>query len=78
MLNLWVFVVKLAVWKSAVDLRLQCDWCLSVEDAGIDEAQLSRAWTDGETPEAFVAWFAEKYDLIRFEPWPIRRWKAHP
>ena len=57
-----------AGWIKGVDRLLRRDWCLSVADAGIDEAQLSRAWADGESPEAFVAWFAEKYDLIRFEP----------
>jgi hypothetical protein len=62
-----------AGWVRAVDRLLRRDWCLSVADAGIDDDQLSRAWAGGESPEAFVAWFAEKYDLIRFEPWPVRR-----
>lgn len=62
-----------AGWVRAVDRLLRQDWYLSVADAGIDEEQLSRAWADGETPEAFVAWFAEKYDLIRFEPRRVRR-----
>ncbi len=26
-----------------------------------------RYWGYGETPADFVEWFAEKYDLIRFE-----------
>lgn len=56
-------------WGRAVDKLLRRDWCLSVVDAGIDDEQLSRAWIDGETPEAFVAWFAEKYDLIQFDAW---------
>lgn len=70
--------MRRAGWGSAVDRLLRQDWCLSVADAGIDEAQLSRAWADGESPEAFVAWFAEKYELIRFEAWPVRRLNAHP
>lgn len=61
-----------ARWVWTVDRLLQRDWCLSVEDAGIDEDRLTRAWADGEDAAAFVAWFAEKYDLIRFEPRPIR------
>jgi hypothetical protein len=44
------------------------DWCISINDAGLDDEDLTRHWRDGGTPEAFVAWFAEKYDLIRFEP----------
>lgn len=67
-----------ADWVQRVDRLLQRDWCVSVSDAGIDENQLNRAWADGDTPAAFVEWFAEKYDLIRFEPRPVRRWRAHP
>lgn len=55
-------------WVQTVDRLLLSDWRMSVTDAGIDEDQLTRAWRDGEDPAAFVAWFAEKYDLIRFEP----------
>jgi len=61
-----------AKWVRTVDRLLRRDWCLCVEDAGIDEDQLTRAWADGEESSAFVAWFAEKYGLIRFEPSPIR------
>ena len=59
-------------WVQAVDRLLKRDWCIGVEDAGIDDAQLDAHWRDGDTPPEFVAWFAEKYDLIRFEPLPIR------
>lgn len=62
-----------AVWIEAVNTLLRRDWCLSIEDAGIDDDQLTRAWADGDAPAAYVAWFAENYDLIRFEAWPLRR-----
>lgn len=55
-------------WTVAVDRLLKRDWCVSVNDAGLDDEDLTRHWRDGGTPEAFVAWFAEKYDLTRFEP----------
>ena len=61
-----------ACWGQAVDRLLKRDWCIGVGDAGIDDAQLDQHWHDGATPPEFVAWFAEKYDLIRFEPRPIR------
>lgn len=48
------------------------DWRLGTADAGLSEAELSRYWRDGDEPPAFVAWFAEKYDLIRFERDPFR------
>lgn len=67
-----------AGWVRTVDLLLRRDWCLSVADAGIDEDQLTRAWRDGEDPAAFVAGFAEKYDLIRFEPRPVRSGLSKP
>ncbi len=61
-----------ARWVRTVDRLLRRDWCLCVEDAGIDENQLTQAWADGEDAEAFVGWFAEKYDLIRYEPRLVR------
>ena len=67
-----------AHWVQTADRLLRRDWCLSVADAGIDEDQLTRAWRDGEDPAAFVTWFAEKYDLIRFEPRPVRNALSKP
>ncbi|ASE40141.1 hypothetical protein [Brevundimonas vesicularis] len=57
-----------AQWVQTVDRLLLRDWRLSVADAGIGEDQLACAWRNEEDPAAFVACFAEKYDLIRFEP----------
>lgn len=67
-----------ANWVWTVDRLLRREWCLSVADAGIDDEQLTRAWREGEDPAAFVAWFAEKYDLIRFEPRPFRSAPSKP
>jgi hypothetical protein len=60
-------------WVRAVDRLMKRDWCIDVSDAGLDDDQLARYWRDGGTPAEFVGWFAEKYDLIRFEPRPVRR-----
>lgn len=59
-------------WVADVDRIMKRDWCIDTADAGWSEADLARHWRDHETPEAFVAWFAEKYDLTRFEIgyWP--------
>lgn len=54
-------------WVEAVDRLMKRDWCIDTADAGLDDAELSRYWQEGEEPAAFVAWFAEKYDLIRYE-----------
>lgn len=62
-----------AQWTAAVDQLMRRDWHISIGDAGIDEQQLADHWRDGQTPAAFVEWFAEKYDLIRFEPSPSVR-----
>lgn len=59
-------------WAAAVDRRMKRDWCINSADAGVSPEQLEQHWREGEAPEAFVAWFAEKYDLIRFEPSPYR------
>ena len=55
-------------WVEAVNRLMLRDWCIDTEDAGLSGDELTTLWRDGERPEAFVAWFAEKHDLIRFEP----------
>lgn len=62
-----------APWITAVDQLMRRDWSIGIDDAGIDEQQLADHWRDGGTPAAFVEWFAEKYDLIRFERSPSVR-----
>jgi hypothetical protein len=62
-----------AQWIADVDQRMRRDWCIGIDDAGIDQQQLADHWRDGQTPAAFVEWFAEKYDLIRFERSPSVR-----
>lgn len=59
-------------WVQTVDRLMLRDWCIDTADAGLDDAELSRYWEDGEEPSAFVAWFAEKHDLIRYERNPFR------
>jgi len=43
------------------------DWHIGVVDAGLSEDDLLRHQMEGIAPEDFVAWFAEKYELIHFE-----------
>lgn len=61
-----------AAWGVSVDSLMKRDWCIDTTDAGLSGEELDRYWREGETPEAFVAWFAEKHDLIRFKPNPYR------
>ena len=42
------------------------DWCIDSADAGWSTEDTLRYWRYGESPEAFVGWFAEKYGLLRF------------
>lgn len=60
-------------WTAAVDQAMRRDWCIGIDDAGIDEQLLTDHWREGQTPAAFAEWFAEKYDLIRFERSPSVR-----
>lgn len=54
-------------WVKTVDGLMKRDWCIDAADAGFDDVKLSRYWRAGEEPSAFVAWFAEKHELIRYE-----------
>ncbi|WP_428150696.1 hypothetical protein [Brevundimonas sp.] len=63
-------------WIQTVDRLMKRDWCIDTADAGLDDAELSRYWWEGDEPAVFVAWFAEKHDLIRFERNPFRPARA--
>lgn len=64
--------MRLAQWVRTVDRLMRQDWCIDTADAGLSEEDLARYWRNGDEPAAFVAWFAEKYDLIRHEPFRLR------
>ena len=54
-------------WLAEVDLVMKRDWFIDSNDAGWSPEDALRYWRYGDSPEAFVAWFAQKYGLIRFE-----------
>ena len=57
-------------WVKQVDVLMKRDWLINTSDAGLSEEDVLRYWSHGETPDEFVAWFAEKYDLVRLDnPW---------
>lgn len=53
-------------WLANVDRVMKRDWCIDSADAGWSPEETLRYWRYGETPEAIVEWFAQKYELIRF------------
>ncbi len=55
-------------WLQTVDRLMKRDWCIDTADARLHPAELTRYDQNGEEPSFFVAWFAAKHDLIRFEP----------
>lgn len=57
-----------AAWLTEVDRLMKRYWRINTTDAGLSDDELTRYWRGGNDPTDFVAWFAEKYDLIRFEP----------
>lgn len=59
-------------WLQTVNRLMKRGWCIDIADAGLSEDDLTRYWQNGDDPAEFVAWFADKYDLIRYEPRPIR------
>lgn len=57
-----------AAWLAEVDRLMKRDWCIDTADAGLSREDVQRYWREGDPPEVFVSWFAEKYDLIQFKP----------
>jgi hypothetical protein len=62
--------MQFEVWVHSVDRLMRRDWCIGTADAGLSHDELKQVWHDGEAPAAFVNWFAEKYDLTRYERSP--------
>lgn len=59
-----------AKWLAEVDRLMKRDWYIDTEEAGLDDEDVIRYWKGGDTPEVFVAWFADKRDLHDFRnPW---------
>jgi hypothetical protein len=58
-------------WCMAVDQKLNELYCITIEDAGLDEQHLSHHWKLNEAAADFVEWFGNKYDLDR-RPLPLR------
>lgn len=50
-------------WRDTVDQRLLQIYCITIEDAGIDEGCLVDHWRSDESPFEFVEWYSNKYDL---------------
>jgi len=61
-------------WSKAVDAlcqrHLKCTW----HDLCGEEQPLLRSYEMGDTPLAFVEWWAEKYDLYWVDP--TNKWDA--
>ncbi|KQW19493.1 hypothetical protein ASC80_19225 [Afipia sp. Root123D2] len=52
-----------AKWRRAVDIRLYKVYGITIDDAGIDDKRLTNHFQSAETPNDFVYWVGEKYDL---------------
>lgn len=45
------------------------EFCIDLSDAGADRADVLRYWKFDKSPDDFVDWFGEKYDLITRDQW---------
>jgi hypothetical protein len=50
-------------WRDAVDNRLHQIYCITIEDAGIEEKYLIDQWRSKEAPFDFVERFGKKFNL---------------
>ena len=56
--------IKFEDWKKELEKCLLERYCLPITE--IDEDSLSTAYEEGETPQEFVEWYGNKYDLLEF------------
>jgi hypothetical protein len=50
-------------WVECADKLFQQHYAVTMEDIGFSEDDLRRVWKTDETPDEYVKWYAEKYDL---------------
>lgn len=56
-------------WVKKVDRLMLAEFCIDLSDAGADRDQIIRYWKWDRSPDDFVDWFGEKYDLITRDQW---------
>jgi hypothetical protein len=62
-----------AQWIRQVDAILKNEYAISVEDAGLDVADLGKYQQSEPDPNEFVRWFSRKYDLVSTAELGLRR-----
>lgn len=60
----------LTQYRDAVSAEMERQYGITWHDASGDMEPLERAIARGDTPEDFVSWWGEKYDLEPVEPTP--------
>jgi hypothetical protein len=58
-----------SAWVAEVDRIMLEEFCIDLSDAGADRADVLRYWQCDQSPDEFVDWFGEKYDLITRDQW---------
>ncbi|HWK97690.1 MAG TPA: hypothetical protein VNR39_19920 [Pseudolabrys sp.] len=56
--------MNFTAWQNQVNKSLLSEFAISIDDAGIDDPDLVKAHSQGLSPEEYVSWFSEKYDLV--------------
>ena len=61
-------------WKKTTNSVMGASYGIDTNDAGLDDERLRSHWATGEAPEAFVEWFAQKYDLLSKREMGLESW----
>jgi hypothetical protein len=61
-------------WRKATDVVMSDIYGIDTADAGLGDEQLESHWRSGETPESFIEWFGQKYDLTSKRDAGIENW----
>lgn len=55
--------IQFHIWRRSINRLLRVNYAITADDAGLDTQQMQCYWKTGQTPNEFVHWFGEKYDL---------------
>ena len=61
-------------WKSVANSIMLKIYGIDTNEADLDDERLRSHWVTGEAPDAFVEWFAQKYDLKSKREMGIEGW----
>ena len=57
---------ELTIWVASTERELRRAYCIDFRDVGFSQEEILHYWEMEFSPQEFVEWLGQKYDLIEF------------